>query len=61
MREKHTSTGYPAAMHPKHSKLSIVNIPKDPVIVFSCHKLGRYISTRKNFAYLGSFAKAVYL
>ena len=29
--------------------------------VFSCHQPGRYVSTGKNFAFLGSFAKFPFL
>ena len=55
---KHPSTSHPAAKHPKQNKWSIDNIRKNLWFFLVVTKPGRYVNTRKkNFAYLGSFAK----
>ena len=35
-RKKHPFTGYPAAMHPNHSKFAITDMREKPANLFSC-------------------------
>ena len=50
----------PINMHPKLSKLSIVNSWKTPVILFSCHQPGRYVGkkTRKKICLFTVLSKS---